>query len=333
MTLHVGLVGTGRIGAFHARGLSESPWVDRLTVTDVDTDRALSVAASVGARCVDTPEELVEAGIEAIVIAAATPAHARLLHLAADAGLPAFCEKPIALDLAATDEVIAHVEQARSLVQVGFQRRFDAGYRAAYEAVRSGVLGDVYVIRLATHDPSPPPEQYVAASGGIWRDLAIHDFDVAAWVLGRPVVEVYADGEANAEMFARHDDVDAACAVLSFDGGVLGVLTATRNDPRGYDVRMELFGLKDSVAVGWDEHTPLRSLEPGMQPPQEPGYRDFMHRFEAAYRVEIDEFLGAVRSGGESPCTVADARQALVVALAADRSRHEHRPVRIDEIG
>jgi len=111
------------------------------------------------------------------------------------------------------------------------------------------------------------------------------------------------------------------------------VLTATRNDPRGYDVRMELFGLKDSLGVGWDEHTPLRSLEPGVQPPHEPGYSDFMHRFEAAYRVEIDEFLGAVRSGGESPCSVADARQALVVALAADRSRHEHRPVRIEEIG
>jgi myo-inositol 2-dehydrogenase/D-chiro-inositol 1-dehydrogenase len=333
MTLHVGLVGTGRIGAFHARGLIESPWVDRLTVTDVDTDVARRVAASVGAGCVDTPEALIEAGIDAIVIAAATPAHARLLHLAVDAGLPAFCEKPIALDLAATDEVIEHVERARSLVQVGFQRRFDAGYRAAHEAVRSGVLGDVYVVRLATHDPSPPSEQYVAASGGIWRDLAIHDFDVASWVLGRQVVEVYADGEANAEMFARHEDLDAACAVLSFDGGVLGVLTATRNDPRGYDVRMEVFGLKDSLAVGWNERTPLRSLEPGVEPPTEPGYRDFIDRFELAYRVEIDEFLGAVRSGGESPCTVADARQALVVALAADRSRHEHRPVRVEEIG
>jgi len=331
--LHVGLVGTGRIGAFHARRLSESSLVDRLTVTDIDRERARRVAASLGASCVDSPEALVEAGIDAIVIAAATPAHAALLHLAADARLPAFCEKPIALDLAATDEVIDHVAHAGNLVQIGFQRRFDAGYRAAHEAVRSGTLGDVHIVRLATHDPSPPPEEYVAASGGIWRDLAIHDFDVASWVLGRPVVEVYASGEANAGMFAKHDDVDAACAVLTFDGGVLGVLTATRNDPRGYDVRMELFGLKDSVAVGWDKGTPLRSLEPGVQPPSAPGYRDFMQRFEPAYRIELQEFLGAVGSGGESPCTVADARRALVVALAADRSRREHRPVRIEEFG
>lgn len=331
--MHVGLVGTGRIGAFHARGLRESPLVDRLTVTDVDRDRAQRVAVSLGADFADSPEALIEAGIDAFVIAAATPAHASLLHLAADARLPTFCEKPIALDLAATDEVIDHIEQAGTMVQIGFQRRFDAGYRAAHQAVRSRALGDVQVVRMATHDPSPPPEEYLAASGGLWRDLAIHDFDVAAWVLGRPVVEVYAIGRANAEMFARHEDVDAACAVITFDGGVLGVLTATRNDPRGYDVRMEVFGLEDSVAVGWDEHTPLRSLEPGIDPPREQGYRDFMQRFEPAYRIELQEFLGAVRRGGESPCTVADARRALVVALAADRSRREHRPVLIEEVG
>jgi len=330
--LHVGLVGTGRIGAFHARVLSESRLVDRLTVTDADGDRARRVALAVGAGHVDTPEALIGTGIDAIVIAAATPAHAKLLHLAADARLPAFCEKPIALDLAATDDVVDHVRQAGTMVQIGFQRRFDAGYRAAHEAVRSGALGRVLVIRLATHDPAPPPEEYVAASGGIWRDLAIHDFDVAPWVLGRAVVEVYADAEANEKMFARHEDVDAACAVLRFEGGVLGVVTATRNDPLGYDVRMEVFGLEDSVAVGWDEHMALHSLEPGFQPPREPGYRDFMQRFEPAYRTELQEFLLAVKSGGDSPCTVADARRALVVALAADRSRREHRPVRIDEV-
>lgn len=331
--MHVGLVGAGRIGAFHARGLTESALVDRLTVTDVDPDRAARVASSVGADCIDSPEALVEAGVDALVIAAATPAHAKLLHLAADARLPAFCEKPIALDLEATDEVIEHVERAGIMVHIGFQWRFDSGYRSAHDSVHAGALGDVHAVRLATHDPNPPPEDYLAASGGIWRDLAIHDFDVAPWVLGRPIEEVYADGEANAEMFARHGDVDTACAVLRFEGGVLGAVTATRNDPRGYDVRMELFGLKDSIAVGWDDRTALRSVEPGVQPPSRPGYRDFIERFEPAYRAELREFLDAVRSHGDSPCSVADARRALVVALAADRSRHERRPVRIDEFG
>jgi myo-inositol 2-dehydrogenase/D-chiro-inositol 1-dehydrogenase len=331
--MHVGLVGTGRIGAFHARGLSESPLLDRLTVTDEDAGRAAQVAQAVGARRAESPEDLLRSGIDAIVIAAATPAHAMLLHMAADARVPAFCEKPVALDLAATDAVIEHVERAGIMVQIGFQRRFDSGYRAARDAVQSGALGDVHLVRLATHDPAAPPEAYVADSGGIWRDLAIHDFDIAPWVTGRQVVEVYSDGYANNEMFARHDDVDAACAVIRLEGGLLAVLSATRNDPRGYDVRMEVFGMLDSVAVGWDGRTPLRSIEPGIEPPRERGYRDFLDRFELAYRAELNGFLAAVRDGGDSPCTVKEARQALAVAIAADRSRREHRPVRVEEVG
>ena len=302
-------------------------------MADADPRRAADVARAVGAQCVERPEALFEAGIDAVVIAATTSAHAALLHMAADRHVPAFCEKPIALDLAATDAVIAHVRRAGIMVQIGFQRRFDAGYRAAKEAVQSGALGDVHIVRLATHDPTPPPEEYLAASGGIWRDLAIHDFDIAPWVVGRSVVEVYSDGEANAGLFEKHDDVDAACAVLRFEGGVLGIVSATRNDPRGYDVRMEVFGLRDSIVVGWDARTPLRSIEPGVAIPPEPGYRDFMDRFEPAYRAELQGFLAAVRDEAESACSVAEARRALVVALAADRSRREHRPVRIDEFG
>lgn len=330
--MHVGLIGTGRIGAFHARSLKASRLVDRLTVTDMDANRAAKVSAELGAGCVDTPKALLKSGIDALVIAAATPAHAELLQQAADACIPTFCEKPIALDLASTDAVIEHVKASGTFVQIGFQRRFDPGYRSAREAVRSGVVGDVHLVRLATHDPAPPPETYVAESGGIWRDLAIHDFDIGPWVVGRPVVEVYADGEANDALFARHQDVDAACAVLRFDGGALGVATASRHDPRGYDVRMEVFGLRDSLTVGVDGRTPLRSLEPGIAAPAERGYEDFLDRFQAAYRAELEAFLSAVKAGAESPCSVEDARRALVVALAADRSRRERRPVRIEEI-
>lgn len=330
--MHVGLIGAGRIGAFHARSLMRNPLVERLTVTDADSQRAANVAAELGAERVDNPHDLLEAGIDALVIAAATPAHAELLHLAAAASVPAFCEKPIALDLATTDAVIEHVTRIGSFVQIGFQRRFDAGYMAARDALRSGTMGDVHLVRLATHDPAPPPESYVAESGGLWLDLAIHDFDIAAWVLGRQVVEVYADGTAHDPLFARHQDIDAACAVIRFEGGILGVATAARNDPRGYDVRMEVFGLLDSVSVGSDPRTPLRSLEPGVEAPREAGYANFLDRFEAAYRAELDAFLTAVKDGGESPCSVTEARHALVVALAADRSTREHRPVRIEEV-
>ena len=258
---------------------------------------------------------------------------AHFLHQAADASVPTFCEKPIALDLDATDSVIEHVQRAKLFVQIGFQRRFDAGYRAARDAYSTGALGDVHVVRLATHDPAPPHEDYIAGSGGIWRDLAIHDFDVAAWVLGHGIVEVYADGDAHDELFTRHGDIDTACATLKFEGGTVGVLTATRNDPRGYDVRMELFGLNDSVAVGWDDRTPLRSIEPAAQPSRAEGYRDFMERFQPAYRAELEGFLQSVRDGGPSLCGGDEARRALIVALAADRSRSERRPVAVAEVG
>ena len=327
--LHVGLVGVGRIGAFHARTLLSLDTVDSVTLADLDRKRAASLAAELGARSVPTPEALVEAETDALVIAAPTPAHRALLSLAAAAGLPAFCEKPVALDLPPLDSVIAATEAAGILVQVGFQRRFDAGYRAAREAVASGAVGDILVLRAATHDPSPPPEAYIAGSGGIFRDLHIHDFDAIRFVTGREIVEVYADGAVRAAgWFANHDDVDVAAAVLRLDDGTLAIVSGTRHDPLGYDVRLEVFGTADTIAVGVDERSPYRSVEAGVRPNKQ-GYANFMERFAAAYRAELEAFVTTVRDGGPSPCTLQDARAALAVAVAADRSRAERRPVRV----
>lgn len=330
--MHVGICGAGRIGSLHAATLKADARVDRITITDSDPDRASALAKELHAGCAENAPALLAAGIDAFVIAAATPAHADLLHLAAEAGCPTFCEKPIALDLAATDAVADHIGRTGTFVQIGFQRRFDPGYLAARQAVLSGSVGRVHEIRMATHDPTPPPEPYITASGGIWLDLAIHDFDIGSWVLGRQVVEIYADGQAHESLFERHDDLDAGCALLRYEGNILGVLTAARNDPRGYDVRMEIFGLRDSVAVGVDPRTPLRSLEPDVRAEGSHGYRDFVDRFRTAYRAELAAFLDAVQLGESSPCSVGEARQALVVAIAANRSRREHRPVRIEEV-
>ena len=333
MGLHVGLVGAGRMGAIHAATLAGHPLVSRLSLTDPDRERAALLAAQHGAVEAESPESMVEGGVQALVIAAATPAHAPLITLAAGACLPCFCEKPIALDLEATDGALSHVERSGILLQVGFHRRFDAGYRAARDAVRSGELGEVYLVRGAAHDPLPPPEEYLAGSGGIWRDMLIHDFDVVPWVLGQEVSEVYADGVAHDPVFSRHGDVDAAAALLRFRGGTLGVVTTSRLDPLGHDVRLELFGTADSVAVGLGERTPLRSLEPGTPAPAGPAWRDFLDRFGPAYVAELDAFLRAAVEGGDSPCSGADARLALRVALAAARSQAEHRPVRVEEVG
>jgi myo-inositol 2-dehydrogenase / D-chiro-inositol 1-dehydrogenase len=330
--LHVGVIGLGRIGAFHARTLPALEGVASVVVADADAARAREVAREVGVTVAETPKALFDTGVDAVVIATATLAHAELLRLAASAGVPAFCEKPVALELAALDEVLHDVGRAGILVQVGFQRRFDAGYRAARDAVASGALGTLLVVRAATHDPAPPSEAYVAASGGIFRDLHIHDFDAVRFVTGREIVEVYADGAVReTPWFESHDDVDVAVAVLRLGGGSLGILSGTRHDPLGYDVRLEVFGSADSIAVGFDSRSPIRSVEPGAAEP-ETGYRNFLERFEPAYRAELAEFVRTVRDGGESACSLTEARAALVVALAADRSRAERRPVSIEEV-
>lgn len=330
--MRIGVVGLGRIGRYHARILRDHPDVATLVVADVDKDRASQVADELGA---ETARDLgaLLGRVDALFIAAPTDTHAALIHAGVDAGLPIFCEKPIALDLASTREVVAHVQRAGATVQIGFQRRFDAGYQAAKRAVSEGGLGRVYVVRIAAHDPYPPHESYLPGSGGIFRDMHIHDFDIARWVLGQDIVEVFVEGAVLADpMFGRHADVDTVAATLAFDGGTLGVMTGARHDPLGCDVRFEIFGSADSVSVGWDGRTPLRSLEPGMPPAPQHPYEIFLDRFDAAYRRELAAFVDVARGLAPSPCTVADAEVALKVALACDRSRLEHRPVRVEEV-
>jgi myo-inositol 2-dehydrogenase / D-chiro-inositol 1-dehydrogenase len=295
--------------------------------------RARGVASELGVRAAGSPEALVDAGIDALVIAAGTPAHATLLSLAARAGLPAFCEKPVALDLPTMDAVREEVARAGIVVQVGFQRRFDAGFAAARDAVASGAVGRILAMRAATHDPVSPPAEYIAASGGIFADLHIHDFDAVRFVSGEEITEVYADGAAlDAPWVGELDDVDVAAAVLHLSGGGLVILSGTRRDPLGYDVRLEVLGTDDSIAVGQDPRSPIRSVEPAGAPPAG-AYRDFWDRFEPAYRKELAAFVETVRTSAPSPCSLDETRAALIVALAAERSRFERRPVAIEQAG
>jgi myo-inositol 2-dehydrogenase/D-chiro-inositol 1-dehydrogenase len=329
--LHVGVVGVGRIGGLHARTLASLDDVV-VSVTDSDLARAGQLARTLGVRAAPSADVLV-ASADALVIATPTPSHASLIRLASSAGLPTFCEKPVALDLATLDRVLDDVSRAGNLVQIGFQRRFDSGYRAARDAVATGARGSVLVLRAATHDPAPPAEAYIAASGGIFRDLHIHDFDAVRFVTGREIVEVYADGAVReSAWFDLYGDVDTAVAVLRLEDGALGILSGTRHDPLGYDVRLEVFGTRDSIVAGVDGRSPLHSVEPGSTRAGAPGYRNFIERFEPAYRAELEAFVDAVRTGKPSPCPLTEARAALVVALAADLSRAQRRPVATEEV-
>src|ERR671911_156197 len=332
-TMRVGVIGAGRIGALHAANLADLTEIDEVVITDRDRTRAAQVSDRIGAATTDDATAAVEAGIDAAVIATPTPTHADLVLMLARAGLPVFCEKPVASDVASTIAVLKEVEAAGTALQVGFQRRFDAGYQALRDAVRAGRLGRLHGLHAVTADPAPPPASYIASSGGIFRDCSVHDFDAIRWVTGREVVEVYATGANRGdELFARAGDVDTSAAVLTMDDGTLVLVSNTRYNPRGHDVRLELHGSRDSIAVGPDDHLPLRSVEPGVSFPSGEPYQFFMDRFRPAYRAELEAFTEVVAGRRPSPCTVADALEAGWIAEACTTSLELHRPVRMEEV-
>ncbi|MEW9553570.1 Gfo/Idh/MocA family oxidoreductase [Nonomuraea sp. NPDC050783] len=310
--MRVGLLGLGRIGAFHAATLAAHPLVDELVVAD-----------PVRSSPYGEPGDPFDA--DAVVIATPTSTHAELILKACELGVPVFCEKPAAGTVTETLKVLEAAEGHR--VQIGFQRRFDAGYRAAAAALRAGELGELHRVHLVTADPAPPPASYLPLSGGIFRDCHVHDFDILRWVTDREVVSVHALGaNRGAAFFAEAGDVDTSAALLTLDDGTLATLQGSRYNGAGYDVRMELAGTRRTQAVGLGPRAPLRGTE-GLPEPDDP-WPDFVTRFEQAYRDEIDVFL----SGGPSPCTIADALEALYVAEAADLSLRERRTVEVAEV-
>jgi myo-inositol 2-dehydrogenase/D-chiro-inositol 1-dehydrogenase len=271
--------------------------------------------------------------VDGIVVAAATDAHPALILAAVEAGVPVFCEKPVARTMAEGVEVLKAVGTGDVPVQIGYNRRFDAGFVAARAAVRGGELGRLHTVRSTTLDPAPPPAAYIAASGGIFRDCSVHDFDIIRWVTGREVTEVYAVGGNRGAGYIRDaGDADTTGAVLTLDDGTIAMVSNSRHNARGYDVRMELHGFTDSIAVGLDDQLALRSVEPGVSFPAGPPHDFFMDRFAAAYRAELTAFTEVVAGRLPSPCTVADALEAGWVAEACALSLHEHRPVRIEEV-
>jgi myo-inositol 2-dehydrogenase/D-chiro-inositol 1-dehydrogenase len=329
--MRIALLGAGRIGQLHGTLLAAQPDVDAIVVADVDPARAAATAAAVGGRAAESHEAAMD-GADAVVVAASTTAHASLVAAAIERGLPTFCEKPLAFDLAETVALVEEIEASGAIVQVGFQRRFDPGFLEARRLVASGDIGTLYLVRLIAHDHEPPPDAYIPVSGGLFRDSSIHDFDALRWVTGQEVDEVYATGSVREfPVFAEYDDIDTGAAILRLADGTLGVLSQTRHDPLGYDVRMELVGSKDAVTVGLGRRTPLRSLEPDGPPLAESPWQSFLTRFETAYRDELMTFLRVARGEISSPCTARDSLQAMRVAVAAGRSRLEHRPIRPDE--
>jgi len=324
-------LGAGRIGQLHGQLLAGQPAVDEVVVWDIDDGRARQTAESIGGRAAPSLDEALR-DVDSTVVAASTDAHASLVRASVGRGLPTFCEKPLAFDLPETVELVEYIEASGVAVQVGFQRRFDPAYREARRLVASGEIGTVYLVRLIAHDHEPPPDGYIPISGGLFRDSSIHDFDALRWLTGQEVEEVYATGSVRGfPIFDRYDDVDTAAAVLRLADGSLGVLSQTRHDPLGYDIRMEIVGSRDAVTVGLGQRTPLRSLEPDAPDLAGPAWQTFITRFEDAYREELLAFVRVASGEAASPCTARDALEAMRISVAAGRSRAEGRPIRITD--
>ena len=327
----VGVLGVGRIGATHAANLASLADVE-VVAYDPDARALEPLLARSGVRALPDRDAVI-AESDALVIATPTADHPDDVAAGAAAGLPMFCEKPISLDVSSTEAALEVVGRAGVELQVGFMRRFDPGFVEARRLVESGELGDVYLVRAASHDHVPPHESYLDHAGSVYRDMHIHDFDAVRWLTGRDVVEVFAAGSVLVdEMFRRHDDVDMTALVLVLEGGVLASITGARANPLGYDHRTEVIGSRDAVCAGWTERTPLRSADPtGVTSAVDP-YPAFPDRFGPAYRAEVEAFVALCREQGSNRCPGRSALEALRIAVAADRSRAEHRPVAVAEI-
>jgi myo-inositol 2-dehydrogenase/D-chiro-inositol 1-dehydrogenase len=350
-TLNVGLLGAGRIAAIHAETLASARGVGGVAIFDPVRPAADALASRMerggrgpAVRVAGSVAELLEVA-DAVVVATPSSTHGDLVGRAAAAGLPVFCEKPIALDLDSVDAVLAGVAAAGVDLQVGFQRRFDPGYLAVREAITSGAIGRLLLLRATAFDHVPPPPGYLPTSGGIHADMLVHDFDAVRWLTGREVAQVYAAGAVLTDAsFAEHGDVDTSVVVLTLDDGTMATLSASRRDPLGYDHRLEVLGTGDSLAVGLSARAPLRLVGAGgatqdgdrdggdARAGAEPAYASFADRFRDAYRAEMEAFVALALGAGPNRCGGADARAAMVVALAAGRSMAERRPVAPHEV-
>ncbi|QAY59190.1 dehydrogenase [Microbacterium protaetiae] len=331
--MRLGVIGTGRIGSQHAAVLAGRSEVDEVIVCDVDGTRARAVAAQIGGSAAEGTGQLYAARPDGVLIAAPTSQHADLIREAVRAHVPVFCEKPVAQSLAETVATVEEAEASGVAVQIGFQRRFDAGCRRVREAIAGGEVGELRRMHLMTCDPAPPPAEYVPHSGGIFRDCHIHDFDILRFVSGREVESVTALGaNRGADFFAAAGDVDESVVLLTLDDGTLVTMQGSRYNGAGYDVRLEAAGTQGTVMAGLSGKTPVRSTEPGVVFPDDAPWAGFLERFADAYVAELVAFLDVVGTGAPVVCTPRDALEALYTAEAADLSRREGRTVRIAEV-
>lgn len=335
MALKFGVIGAGRIGRLHAENLAFH--ISKATpaaISDVILTAAEQAAAIARIPMVveDYRKILDDSTISAVLICSSTDTHAQVMEDAAQAGKHIFCEKPIHLDLARAQQALEVVENYGVKLQIGFNRRFDPGFRRVQNGVQTGEIGEMQILRITSRDPAPPPLAYIKVSGGIFLDMMIHDFDMARFLTGNEVDEVYAIGDVRITPgIADYGDIDTAIVTMRFKNGVIGTIDNSRQAVYGYDQRVEVFGEKGMLQA--NNPTPnmvVATTENGATSAKP--HHFFLERYREAYVAEIQAFVDAILNDTSTPVTGNDGIAPLRIALAARQSFQQGTPVKVDEI-
>jgi len=333
--LNIGIIGAGRIGRLHAEHLAyRVPGVKLVAISDIIVSSAEQVAAQlqIPAAYQDHRRIMEDPAIQAVVICSSTDTHSQMIEEAAAAGKHIFCEKPIDYDLGRIDHALAAVGQAGVKLQIGFNRRFDPNFRRVHDVLAAGQIGRPHVLRITSRDPQPPPIAYVKVSGGIFLDMTIHDFDMARFLMGEDVDEVYAAGGVLVDpAIGEAGDVDTALITLRFQSGALGAIDNSRQAVYGYDQSVEVFGSEGMVVVS--NNLPNSAVVSTAQAVTGslPLFF-FVERYTESYIAEMKAFVEAVLQDTTPPVTGLDGRKPVAMGYAAAKSCRENRPVKLSEV-
>lgn len=330
--IKVGIIGAGRIGKLHAENLVRLPHVEVKVISDIFAENIYEWAMSIGIKGVITGHSAIlnDPDIDAVFICSPTNTHAEIIKECAKAGKHIFCEKPVSFMLEDTVKALEEVEAAGVKIQVGFNRRFDRNFIKVFETVHAGEIGQPHIVKITSRDPEPPQESYIKDSGGMFMDMSIHDFDMARFLTGSEVTEVFVKGASLIDpVFKKYGDVDTAIITLTFENGAIGVIENSRKAVYGYDQRVEVFGSAGAVSAENERPTTVEISRVDGVIRDKPQYF-FLERYKDAYVKEVNAFIESILQNNPVLCTGNDGLQAERIAKAAKESYEIGKPVKIE---
>jgi myo-inositol 2-dehydrogenase / D-chiro-inositol 1-dehydrogenase len=328
--IRFGVIGAGRIGKVHAKSIGANPKAKLAYIADAVPQAAADLAALHGAKVASVDEIMRAKDVDAVLIGSPTGFHAEQIQKASNAGKAIMCEKPVSLEVKTIEETLKVVDKNKSTLMIGFNRRFDPHFAELEARVRKGAVGDVELVTVISRDPAPPPAEYVKGSGGLYRDMMIHDFDMARFLMGEEFTVVQALGAALVDKaIGEAGDVDTAAVQMQTKTGRIAVITNSRRATYGYDQRMEVHGSKGMLSAG-NVHNTTVELHNAGGTQADPIQNFFLERYAQAYASELNSFIAAVESGNRDPRpNGVDGLRAQILADAATESWKTGKPVRV----